>query len=163
MSAPGSRLLHPYGLYRVIKRKRNTNRPIERSINTPVQISSPKNVQFSLRRRVEKKYQALNPDFYLKSVNSLPTIPIRNSNDIMYLGNNHNREVIFKEKLDLIYASCSGSILVRDMNNNLISEINLFSDDKFHQYSIELNPGQFYKVNFRTPSSVINFKGFNRP
>src|SRR5690606_7326425 len=78
MSYPASRLLHPYGLYRVLQRKKNTDRTIQRTKNTPVQIQDSEHRQFALRRREVKEFKALNPDFYLKSLNGLKPIPIRN-------------------------------------------------------------------------------------
>src|SRR5690606_23521511 len=105
MSYPASRLLHPYGLYRVLQRKKNTDRTIQRTKNTPVQIQDSEHRQFALRRREVKEFKALNPDFYLKSLNGLKPIPIRNVNGILYVGNNNGGKVLFEAKLDKIYST----------------------------------------------------------
>lgn len=164
LSLPGSRLLHPYGLYRTLNEKSKVSHPLERTNNINIQIDSGNNdLQFELRRKKEKKYIAMYPDFYLDSVNSFIPIPIRNENGIVYIGEYKNGLLVFNARLKPLNANAGGSIIFRDMNNNYINEINLKPDNKMKRIELKLEPNQFYNIYFRTPGSEIYFQGPNRP
>src|SRR5690606_27245182 len=74
MTEEGNRLLHPYGLFRVLQRETKISRPIALSQNVPIEtieIESP----ISLRRNIPVSFHPVNPEFYLDSVNTFTPIP----------------------------------------------------------------------------------------
>lgn len=162
MSEPGTRLLHPYGLYRVLQRDTKISRPIERTENRAVsniEVKSP----ITLRRKATVSYQVMNPDFYLDSVTSFRPIPIRNTNGLLYVGDDHDGKVMFRARLKWLNSSASGVIIIRDENKNHVMDIKLTPDDEWRDYEVKLERGKFYNIQFRTPGSELFFQGFNRP
>lgn len=163
LSGPGIRLLHPYGMFRTLQRNKKFDRNFQWTENKAVTIPEREGFQLTLRRRSEPEFNALNPDFYLDSVTSFQSIPLRNTRGILYVGNNHDGIVKFRAMLKRLNSSVGGVVIIRDISGNHIKDVNLIPDSKWREYSVRLTPGQFYKIQFRTPGAEMQLQGPNRP
>lgn len=160
---PGVRLLHPYGLYRVLQSKTNVNRNFDLTINKPIQIPITEGVQLSLRRRTDPKYHALHPEFYLEDVSGFKPIYIRNVSGILYVGDNHGGKVKFRAVAHPLNSSAGCTIIIREESGSHIQDIKIPHDNVWRNYEVQLPPGKFYKIEFRTPGVELQFQGPNRP
>lgn len=163
MSKPGMRLLHTYGLYRTFQRQKNIKRPISQTINKSFDIPSSEGIELSIRRRESPEYRVIHPDFYLDSVHTFKPIIIRNTKGLLYVGDNHDNIVKFRALLKPLNNYAGGVIIIRDLEGNHIKDINVPPDNVWRNYNFQLEPGEFYRITFKTPGSELHFQGPNRP
>lgn len=163
LSSRGIRLLHPYGLYRSLQRKKKFERSFKWTENVPVSIPKLEEFELRVRRNHDPKYVALHPEFYVDSVLSFEPIPIRNTRGLLYVGAKNNGLVRFRARVKRLNSSAGGIIIIRDESGNHIKDIIIPTDNKWRDYEINLAPNKFYKVQFRTPGAEMYFQGPNRP
>ncbi len=163
MSEPAARLLHPWGLYRVLQRKEDSIRSFSRSEYHSIERIRTAGDQVPMRARAtNSSYRALNPDF-IAPLDEFPVIPVRNMTGILYVGNSGEGLVKFRTKLKASNSSASGVIIIRDLEDNHIEDLPMTPDNEWRLLSTALPRNQFYRVTFRTRGSELQLQGPDRP
>ncbi|WP_236974821.1 DUF4838 domain-containing protein [Membranihabitans maritimus] len=160
---PAGRLLHPWSLYRLLKRETNFNQEFIRSENKNILSFDTGNIQVALRRKTPQEWHVTNPDYYLENINDLPSIPVRTTKGILYIGNKGNGIVKFRARLKKLNSNGSGTIIFRTLENDFVADTNLPMNNQWQDYEISLEKNRFYKVDIKTPGSELFLKGPNFP